>query len=637
MGHLKDQSAANTSSSTSLLPANPTRTTDPATKKTCTKLQNAYTIASWMLEMSAAALCVSCSIAIAIVLAVWSDHPVPQLSKGITVNAIVSILATMSKSAMLLVVASCMSQQKWIWFRSRRPLAHIQLFEDASRGPLGSVSLLMNHTVRSTAALGAIITILALAFDPFAQQVLLFPLKGMTVESPVSIMKQAFASPIFDWGLESAVSMLLGVNTQQTPACEAANCTWNSFSSVGWCSRCEPRPLAIPRSCTAITDIDDFSPYVDSDSLGFQRSCDITIDGNHTFALPLITFRRLPDCDDQETTLAGFAAWSLTQTASTGLGEPVTIPLTLLDVHDPILAMSFAHFELNQDGQVTSNSSQVCILDLCLQDYAVSVESGEANVKQTAFSHGKKFTKIMADESDSQILYDCWSGTDDISSLDLRPSDLGYNDSTGHGWIDEEHFVFCQDNLFAGSNMQLTRVLVGNQTTHWGPAYLQSYDLCKRMSDDDRSYSDDDQYSYIWESPPYSEELNQIITLGPEVALQNLASALTKAGLSNSVRNVSGKAIFMVAHVEVRWLWLILPASLNMAGVVLLVITIVFTKKSKAPLWKASATALLFHGLDFELGDTGPSEKLRDMDREARSMRVQLVNSQKRGRLLLQT
>jgi hypothetical protein len=49
----------------------------------------------------------------------------------------------------------------------------IRLLRDsASRGPLGSTILLFSLRARPLASFGAIITILALAFDPFIQQIL---------------------------------------------------------------------------------------------------------------------------------------------------------------------------------------------------------------------------------------------------------------------------------------------------------------------------------------------------------------------------------------------------------------------------------------------------------------------------------
>lgn len=50
-----------------------------------------------------------------------------------------------------------------------------EIFDNASRGPLGSFLLLIRSKGRALAALGAIITLFSLALDPFFQQVVDFP------------------------------------------------------------------------------------------------------------------------------------------------------------------------------------------------------------------------------------------------------------------------------------------------------------------------------------------------------------------------------------------------------------------------------------------------------------------------------
>lgn len=58
-------------------------------------------------------------------------------------NALVSFLATIARSALLLPVAECLGQLKWIYFKDRpSKLIELQRFDDASRGPWGSLVFL---------------------------------------------------------------------------------------------------------------------------------------------------------------------------------------------------------------------------------------------------------------------------------------------------------------------------------------------------------------------------------------------------------------------------------------------------------------------------------------------------------------
>jgi hypothetical protein len=74
-------------------------------------------------------------------------------------------------------VAEGISQLKWTYFQQRpQRLYDMQIFDDASRGPLGSMTMLWNMNIRAlVASTGAILTILSLAADPFAQQILSYP------------------------------------------------------------------------------------------------------------------------------------------------------------------------------------------------------------------------------------------------------------------------------------------------------------------------------------------------------------------------------------------------------------------------------------------------------------------------------
>lgn len=68
----------------------------------------------------------------------------------VTLNALVSTFSTISKSALLFAVSACLSQWKYISFsRNRRRLREFDLYDEASRGPQGSLVLLWNSRLWS--------------------------------------------------------------------------------------------------------------------------------------------------------------------------------------------------------------------------------------------------------------------------------------------------------------------------------------------------------------------------------------------------------------------------------------------------------------------------------------------------------
>ena len=62
---------------------------------------------------------------------------------GVTLNAVVSVLATVARIGLVVPVAESLAQWKWMWFsKEPRPLVDFELLDDASRGSRGSLLLL---------------------------------------------------------------------------------------------------------------------------------------------------------------------------------------------------------------------------------------------------------------------------------------------------------------------------------------------------------------------------------------------------------------------------------------------------------------------------------------------------------------
>lgn len=110
---------------------------------------------------------------------------------GLTLNTIISILATGAKALLIYAIYTSIGQSRWIWFNKGQPLQDLQTFDDANRGPLGSTMLLFGRTITSVASLGAAFTVIRLAFEPFVQQVVLYSVENVKTPSPLATAKKA--------------------------------------------------------------------------------------------------------------------------------------------------------------------------------------------------------------------------------------------------------------------------------------------------------------------------------------------------------------------------------------------------------------------------------------------------------------
>ena len=104
---------------------------------------------NWAWELGSAVLC-SCILATIVgILFAYNDYSVPDLLDGLTLNAIISLLATLAKSALMVVLAAAIRQEMWLWFIKRpRPLNTVDAFDEASQGPYGSLLLLLSRRER---------------------------------------------------------------------------------------------------------------------------------------------------------------------------------------------------------------------------------------------------------------------------------------------------------------------------------------------------------------------------------------------------------------------------------------------------------------------------------------------------------
>jgi uncharacterized protein DUF3176 len=100
-------------------------------------------LTDWLFEVLCGILSLACLIAITIVLHAFDNRPVPTWRYGITLNTIVSLLASISTFSLIIPITAGLSQLKWLWFREKRSLADFQILDNASRGPTGSISLLL--------------------------------------------------------------------------------------------------------------------------------------------------------------------------------------------------------------------------------------------------------------------------------------------------------------------------------------------------------------------------------------------------------------------------------------------------------------------------------------------------------------
>ena len=131
----------------------------------------------WLWEILAYCFSLACMGAVIGVLAYEDGRRLDRWGLKISPNAVISFIIALAKSSFLLAITETISQLKWLHFHDKtRKLSDLKLFDEASRGPFGSLKLLLaGYRITFLATLAAGVMLAALFVDPFVQLVLSFP------------------------------------------------------------------------------------------------------------------------------------------------------------------------------------------------------------------------------------------------------------------------------------------------------------------------------------------------------------------------------------------------------------------------------------------------------------------------------
>ncbi|KAL2183361.1 hypothetical protein L209DRAFT_767441 [Thermothelomyces heterothallicus CBS 203.75] len=211
----------------------------------------------WSWEILAMIASFGCTASIVAILAFMDDRPLADWHFFLSISATIAIFGTALKSTAAFAVGGCVSQYKWLYFKSSpRKLVDLDLIDEASRGPLGSLVLLARRPM-GLASIAAAVTLLALAVETFVQQTVTFTPRNVAVDDGNAVLGLAHtynggAKPIrssmgvinlspstADLSMQGAVYR--GLFHLDSPAvfnC-TSSCRWNStYISLGFASTC---------------------------------------------------------------------------------------------------------------------------------------------------------------------------------------------------------------------------------------------------------------------------------------------------------------------------------------------------------------------------------------------------------------
>lgn len=187
-------------------------------------------------------------------------------------NTFVSIFVTAAKALAIFAVADGIGQLRWLYYRSQpKSLDALDAFESASRGVGGSLLFLLfilsdKSKARLVASWGALIMVVALAMDPFAQEILTYPSRHVPLPQAESSAWMSVSeshgdsvSVQGDRGRQATFGGILGFEVPVSNGCTTGNCTWPPFTSLGVCSRCTTTTSSILPTCVIPSEMVNYN------------------------------------------------------------------------------------------------------------------------------------------------------------------------------------------------------------------------------------------------------------------------------------------------------------------------------------------------------------------------------------------
>lgn len=581
-------------------------------------LWRSMSLDSWLYEFIAICFSVWCLLASAYLLMTYNYTVLPQIVPGVTLNAVISSLATASKSSLIFVIGECIGQLRWISFRkaafssSPKPLSLAQTYDTASRGPWGSFLMLYHDRGRSLVTIGSLIMVLSLAFDPFIQQVMQVPYRQIpeytreaTVNQSCSFGYQASSAEYIPVNLTGVANNAL-YETDFAPRvnCPSGTCSWPVMPSFEICNRCEDvSSQAIISGCDPkllnLTSSQNQSILCEV-SLPHGSSSGSTLDflpERDTLYIPMDVVWTV----EAQSPLR----YSLSSNVYAGVKNPLAVfAHAQLDLPAKDKKMSLVLSQSPALNDLRLKNVTLCALSFCSRSWTVSITNHTTSSNVTEENLGETYSSPPDPQGGSKL---CWrvnstgAGTVTFDSCDL---------------FDIRSFIPYFSML--GSTSRSFRKRENDTTSTW------NYSGIAFPNELGSSHSD-------------ISGLVMIVKTGLELAMHNAAFSFSKYGRESNGSPSMGVMITSKISVEVHWKWFILPVVLVLSGAVLLGSTAFVNRQKRVSIWKTSALPLLYHGLENSLIPShGKLEDLSGMEDAAKAVSVSLGLSKTGDRLIFQ-
>ncbi|KAK6600855.1 hypothetical protein H4I95_07837 [Botrytis cinerea] len=486
------------------------------------------------------------------------------------------------------------------------------------------------HTDRLIVRVGAITTVLALAVDPFTQQLVQYQQRQIPQKHGIAVVPradrysrgrfftaqpavvssdppipQAFADA--DFVMQSAV--LYGLTqptemiTQQLPhTCTSGNCTWDAFESLSVCSVCND----LSDNVVEYRDYNYLYTYLQTSGIGI-------LEMGTAFRLPNGLF------------IDGFDGWNYT-TKYVSLKIPGGIFMTtygtgntsetvsLQDIDTLIWAMTFLKVHPPQNGlnQTWPNldiEARECGLYYCVNQYNSTLSNS------TLSEDVSEVTSAKRDPDSWQVTSSKWADVLNSSTV----SSLNFDDKLS---------AAPRSDLSLGGNYNISEEAVNSISSYFSDFFSTDLNITHNVTETQQARLN----GYIMSDNNLQYKPSSMQAFNTSNDLPATFASLAKS-MSNSIRAnddgakvQAGTVYETVTFYKIKWEWISLHCFFIIAATVFIILTIYQTRLRGTPAWKSSSLAVLSRGL--MVGHTfRGAETMSDLTARARSERACLYGN----------
>ncbi|KAL4906973.1 hypothetical protein BDW74DRAFT_130946 [Aspergillus multicolor] len=537
-------------------------------------------ISDWfVLELLATGVSAGALITLVAVLAKYDGKPQPDWYY-MSLNSLISWLSTISKACILFFVTEALGQSKWVWFsQGEQPIRDIRTFDSATRGPYGALELIWILQGRHFAVVGSLVVVLALAFDPFAQNLVRYYEGGVRDTSSTATISsspyygsyggpfQVDAFPV-EYALKTNVYNVFFSKESENPwsipryNCSSTNCTWHTIVSLDARALCANITEHLTQSC------DSFSSEEDTNCTATLSKSQI-----NAWALPY-------DPDSEFAQAVGFVVKAVNSSQAITYTNTTTIAIQFVD---PLQSSGSSPGDPSIKWEATE-----CTIEPVVRMFRASVRNNEYSEETLSIWSDRTLVRMnYTDNPDYLATYPDFAFTNDTDyqwhfsppwSRELTQLKLPSNTVFTYTLSAERAVAKFLRSIFTGYYWQ-NSTEYGYNSTEAEAALYASSDVLQSFHRDGRSSCD-----RAW-CDVKPDRFNR--------TMSNVAQAIAKT-FRDSQDTTYGHLEVMVTHVAVRWQWLALPIFVWVLGAVALFGTMWKTRRRTAPRWKNDPLPLLF-------------------------------------------